>query len=574
MKKLPKLDEWLILEKNATVEYFRQHPELLQPKFRDITQHKSGYKPNLPYAKSSKPVIVDAYNKMIKLNDGSELILHLKGRDYENLEFFKWVSGYDQYYRRSVDFVNILINSNSIADFYKKMDSNRIEIDYATSTKDIPELDQFLKNNFREFRLICKDLNNAVEGLRIQPKAAYDKQFLKLGLSKGDIEKAMSWINDWTSMSRKRLPSDVWPLIRSISVDESKLPEYIYRGIFIDGAKIKDINKFLERWKAGSKPMVSQGKATSWSYSRGTASSFMTDQDFIKDKKGGFYCLLKWKVNPKFVIADLRNLPVDNKFWNQQEFIVDPAAKDYEVDTLISGEDEAGYQEFLSSIKGGQGAWGMSKNEFIGSFFKMPFEELDINSRIEFKRTTLMTMDEVEAEYGKILNWSEEYRSKVGNVSFPLAMFIQSQYFAGFHMSFNKIISKNEIELEFLIDLDNMWSNKTPNLKAIFDKVKKKNDFNHFYCSYVLIGKGIIRLENPTFYSLNFIIEFPKTLDISDCFREDNIELRKKGNPQTILADDSFREIVNEFGIDNFLNVIQIGIAEIKLPRNMHITTK
>ena len=85
---------------------------------------------------------------------------------------------------------------------------------------------------------------------------------MKLGLSLSDVKLAMTIVTEWTSMSRKKLDPSNWSLLNKISVAPNLLPKYVYRGIFYDGAKIKDQKKFIEAWKPGSKPGASQGKAT------------------------------------------------------------------------------------------------------------------------------------------------------------------------------------------------------------------------------------------------------------------------------------------------------------------------
>jgi hypothetical protein len=202
----------------------------------------------------------------------------------------------------------------------------------------------------------------------------FHKESLKLGITDSAYKDALGVLGNYTSSSKKRLPKEVWDALRAITVKESALPAYVWRGIFYDGAKIKDREAFLKKWAPGSKPNVSQAKATSWSASRGTAIQFMTSQDFIKDFAGGYHVLLKWKVDPKLVIADLRNMP-DLPFWNQQELIVSPEARDYEVDTIIPAEpgkkwDEQEYEKMArkDAVPGG-GGWGMRQDEFMGRYY-------------------------------------------------------------------------------------------------------------------------------------------------------------------------------------------------------------
>lgn len=367
-------------------------------------------------------------------------------------------------------------------------------------------------------------------------------------------------------MSRKKLDPQVWPLLQKISVDSSLLPQYIYRGIFYDGAKIKDEAKWLTKWFPGAKPGVSQGKATSWSIDRETAANFMTDQDFIKDRKNGYYMLLKWKVDPKYVIADLRNLPVDYTFWNQQEIIVSNEATDYEIDTMIpAAEGEDGFRNFVKSLKGGQGAWGQSKTDLSVNFITIPYQKLSINDRILFKQISKMTVKEFKALYPNNRITDEPSWQDMG---MPLYNYIR-QYNSNIVVQKS---TKNEVVFKVFYTMHSLDYNDAT--REIFKKVKAENDFNQFASSYEIVSnEGYLKLLDDDFYDLDIEVILPTRFSTE----EDKEGSRKSGDKLTDDANIALFKIFDEAGgskgfIEAFKNSQNANIN--KVSKNINISIK
>lgn len=224
---------------------------------------------------------------------------------------------------------------------------------------------------------------------------------------------AIEWIANYTSSSQKKIPKEIYELLQKITVDKNKLPEYVYRGIFYDGKKIKDKEKFEKQWAPGNKPGVKQSKATSWSALRDTAIAFMQAQDFIKDVNNGYFVLLKWKVDPDMVVADLRQLK-NMKFWSQQEIIVKSDANDYEVDTILPYAEQDKYNEMVKKISNMSTKYfGDSKAEYINShFFDFNKMNLDPGYIEHLKSIKNMTVPEASKALGAKITGSNSIKSE------------------------------------------------------------------------------------------------------------------------------------------------------------------
>ena len=71
MRNLNTYEQWQILEKNKTVQYFQEHPELLQQQFYSTPSHKNEWKPTLKdssiSSKEIQSVKKKTYEKLIKI---------------------------------------------------------------------------------------------------------------------------------------------------------------------------------------------------------------------------------------------------------------------------------------------------------------------------------------------------------------------------------------------------------------------------------------------------------------------------------------------------------------------------
>lgn len=581
MRNLKSYDEWLILEKNRAVEFFTQHPELLKPKFSNIDPHKNEWNPrsagidmSSSYGASEEmyPYLEKAYQSLLKLNGGNDI--EVKG-SRKQVSAFEKLSGWPGKDIYGLDDVwGAFRDGNSYEAFAKKISNVYFRFDYESHVYEEPVLMSFIEKNYREVRSIFVNLNNAVSGLKDRVRKSFQNDLKKIGVNEKDLATAMSWIQEWTSMSRKRLPEDVWPILQDISVDAGKLPKYVYRGLFYDGAKIKDQKKFLDKWKIGEAPNASQGKATSWSVDPGTAAAFMDSQDFIKDEKNGYYMMLRWEVDPKFVIADLRNLPVDHKFWNQQEIIVSPEAKNYTIYAMISGsEDRQVYRDYVASIKGGQGGWGQLKKDMMSGFLTHPFDTIDVNTRIEWKRISHMTVAEVKDEYGFKTNYIEEIQSKIQDCNYALVDLVKSASASSYPFRMYPIgaISEDEIEIAIEVGLSDLDYGQSVELKDIVKTVKNEIDYNQFYNPTKIYSTGSVKIIHNGFYNIQIIFNLPKKFEI--------VKQKDEGS-NTVLSEKSraaLERIFKEFGEKRFVELLNNTINDkktIRVSKNIQISTK
>ena len=588
MRNLNTYENWLVLEANKTVEYFKAHPELLSH-FR-TGEEKFGSKMEVWDPRERRAINSDDDHKLnSKINHqasdkfkkaGFSIQMDWPGRQRPRTQdFAEWVSDTEKGYSNSysyVEFIQIATVSRNSDEFKKNLEDKWVS--KPENSRDVSWEDfsfwPLLEKNWREFQNICKWFYNALQTAKNASAKHYNNELMKLGISPKDVEVAMTFIQEWTSMSRKKLDPSAWPILKKISVSPSSLPKYIYRGIFYDGAKIKDQKKFIEQWSPGMKPGVSQGKATSWSVDRGTAASFMQNQDFIKDSQGGYYVLLKWEVDPNLVICDLRNLPVDHLFWNQQEIIVDPSAKNYEVDTIIPGADDETYREFSRTIKGGQSSMGMNKKDFITrAFLKIPYDTIDINDRIVWKELCMMTLKEVNDKYkADFYSPSVKENPKFGELLFPIAIWMDRYGIAPAY-EFNPV-SPNELKLVVGFSLDTLsWSSKNAEIsQMIKDKGKEDPSFNYFNGTMAVMGEMSIKLINSNYFNMDFEITLPPTMKLIP--DPSKAERMSKNEEKDVKANIFFEEIYAKFGEKTFKDMLMIEASKINVPRNIQYTIK
>lgn len=590
MRNLNTYENWLILEANKTVEYFKAHPELLS-NFR-TGEEKFGAKMEVWDPKRRRVIDVDKDHELSNKIDkqagvkfkkaGFSIQMDWPDRQHpRNQDFAEWISNTESNYSNSygyMDFIKVASESRSSEDFDKNLESSLVSKPqyYRGSWKDFTFW-PLIEKNWKEFQNICKWYYTALQSAKNASAKHYDNELMKLGISKKDVEVAMTFVQEWTSMSRKKLDPSAWPILKKICVSPSSLPKYVYRGIFYDGAKIKDQKKFLEQWAPGMKPGASQGKATSWSIDRGTAASFMVDQDFIKDSKSGYYVLLKLEVDPSMVIADLRNLPVDHLFWNQQEIIMDPSAKNYEVDTIIPGAEDETYREFCKSIKGGQGAHGMNKKDFITrSFLKIPYDTININDRIIWKELCFMTLKEVNDTYGTdFFSIAIKDDAKFGDITFPIAIWMDRYGIAPAYKF--TVVSPNEVKLTIGFSLDQLsWGSKNPEIsQMIKDKGKEDPNFNYFRTTLAVIGDMSIKLVNSNYFNMDFEITLPSKMElIENPFNEPGKQYSDKDKESNKIGNEFFKELYAKFGEKTFKDMLTQEASKLNVPRNIQYTIK
>ena len=584
MKNLNTYESWLITEKNKAVEYFREHPEELSKYASGIQPHyKHDFKPAQAISGHNDPEW-PAREKIMKV---ARLKLMKSGSDTGEFEVgrakWKWtdlfvgqLEGWSGWY--DVDYFRKSIIENKTFDDFLEAAEGRSRLfrypfeDYGkrVEPQDEPLLSLYtwMRKHYSEIQDWCKWIEKALDGIRSLGAKKAEKEFMKLGLSTNDVQVAMTYVKEWTSMSRKKLDPSVWPLLQKISVDDSLLPQYLYRGIFYDGAKIKDPVKWKEKWYPGAKPGASQGKATSWTVDRGTAAEFMTDQDFIKDRENGYYMLLKWKVDPKLVIADLRNLPVDHTFWNQQEIIVSPEARDYEVDTMIPGsEGYDGWRAFVKSNKGGQGAYGQTKADFALGFMNTPYETLDPGMRMEFKQVTKMTVGEFRKAYP---NTRINADTQWNDLAMPIYN-LATRWLT--RINFIKS-SRNELVFTVSYDLRDLDYSSNPNIRSVYKKYYDEMKFNQFSGTKVIeSNEGSIKLIDDDYYDMDIEVKIPTEFSLKDKLKDGKALVPDKLDVDANLA---MEKIFNEIGSDEFVNAAKASQQEVqsKVPKNINISIK
>lgn len=582
MRNLNTYEQWLLNEDNKAVEYFRAHPEELS-KFASGIQphHKQDYKVDREMSNHSDPEwpakekIYRASRMKLSKIGGDVIAFELGPRKYTytNMLLGQGPEGYSGSWYDSEYFRKAIMESKTFEDFLEKADTKKRFFKYPfedynkrvePNEEPLTHIYRWMKSHFNEIQDFCKWLNVALSGIQKLGHKRAEKEFMKLGLSVNDVQVAMSYVKEWTSMSRKKLDPSVWDLLNKISVDEKNLPQYAYRGIFYDGSKIKDLDKWKEKWYPGSQPGVSQGKATSWTIDRGTASGFMTDQDFIKDRDGGYYMLLKWKVDPKLVIADLRNVPVDHTFWNQQELIISPEAKNYEVDTMIPGsEGYDAYREFVKSNKGGQGAYGRTKADFALDFMSSPYETLSPGTRMEFKQISKMTLGEYRKAYPNSRITADPQWNNVSMVIY---------YYATKYCSNINYVSTTRDEIKFTVSysLNGLDYSSNPNIKSIYKKYYDELKFNQFGgTKYIVSNEGSIKLIDDDYYDMDIEINLPNSF---------SVQLRDKPSDRAIdiEADSALEKIFGELGEDPFIEAFKISQLDTQkhLPKNIQVDIK
>ena len=555
MKNILNYEDWLILERNKTVEYFRNNPQALSSHSSGVTPHKEDWKPELDDSIENKreEATKAKFLKRLRSLEGIDTPFDVDSKTIWSIGEILvgrkegYSSWYDWHY-----FLKAFMEAKNIDQFIEANSARKRMFRFPTedysNQKDISQYGKFysfIKKNWDILQKSFNWLQTALQGIKGSAKKGYENDLMALGLSTRDVEVAMSHIKNWTSMSRKKLDPSVFNLLQKISVSDNLLPKYVYRGIFYDGAKIKDLDKWSKKWYPGAKPGASQGKATSWSVDRGTAISFMNDQDFIKDRDNGYYMLLKWKVDPKLVICDLRNLPVDHTFWNQQEIIVSPEATDYEIDTMIPGkEGYEVYKKFCEENPGGQGAWGSTKAMTAARFLLMPYDDFSPGDRMEMKRVAKMTVSEFLKEYpGAKINTSPEFQ----NVAMPIWNYIDRHFWRV------TVVSSTREEVKFRLEytMDDLgYSSVGPELKAVVDKFKSEN-YNQFYGKDAIISnEGTVKLLNDDYYNIDIEVNWPTEFSIVKNGRHN----ADKGEPRAedIKTDTVLQKVFDEVGGSKF----------------------
>jgi hypothetical protein len=565
MRKILPYDKFSILEWNKTVGFFRENPHLLSSHAKDIPKKR-----NVEWDPERVGAIDRDAVKKKKADVFSRLRRKLSGIRGIDKPFYpdkpdSWtildvlvgsIPGKEEFYNWKEMWGGIL-ECDNVEKFVDRVRYWNFPMENYSNRKPISSYVNFydvLHKNYEEIREQIRRTRVALDNIKDSEENRLKNNLMKMGLSLKDVEIAMSYITDWTSMSQKRLDPSVWPLLKKLSVDPSRLPKTIYRGMFIDGVKIKNREEFMEQWSPGSKPGASLRKATSWSVDRGTAAEFMSDQDNIKDQPGGFYVLLRWDVDPSEVVADLRNLPVDHKFWNQQEIIISPKVKDYVVDTIIPGKDGYDtYRSFVKSIKSGQGGYGHTRSEFARNFLNTPYETLSPEHRIEFKRVAKMTVGEFKEVYpGSRINdeWDE--------VAMPLLNFVTRYMNASILKK-----EKTRIEFQYRYTIHNLRAIGDPTVKEIVEEEDKKSGLNYYTGTYQIKSNvGVVELLADDYYRMRFRVTIPTTCELVQTEHSTGSEMEKNADLRT-------RNIFEKIGSEKLVEIFNKRLSGEKFSKNI-----
>jgi hypothetical protein len=261
--------------------------------------------------------------------------------------------------------------------------------------------------------------------------------------------------------------------------------------------------------------------------------------------------LLKWEVDPKKVICDLRNLPVDHTFWNQQEIIVSPDARDYEVDTMIPGkEGYEAYKKFCAENPGGQGAWGKTKAETAARFLLMPYDKFSIGDKMEMKRIAKMTVEEFRDEYGGAVVTSDPRYSKM---AMPLWNYIDQHFWRV------RILSSTRDEVKFQLEytMDDLgYSSAGPELKSMMDKLNKQVakgeiSYNPYNGKDAIVSNpGTVKLISDDYYNIDIEVNWPTQFEIVKGGRKP--DEKSEPRPEDIKTDEILKRVFDELGGSKF----------------------
>lgn len=401
-------------ELNRTAKYYRDNPDKVLP------QQLGKWRPDKDEYRSPEVIYknVKKYNQAIqKFEDKWKRIagdVNLIVRTgYPKLDLPIWklfkpisaMSPYgmsDDHYLVDWSLKRYLKSKEDMANHFIKWND-----DITQEEKD--SMQQFIDNHYDAWSRDAQNIGKIFSHVFPNHPKLLSKKATQKGVEFDDYQIAIAELKRYTSMSGKRIDKKFWPILQKMTVTPGELPEYVYRGLFYDGAKIKDLAKWQSKWYEGGKPNMKFTKATSWSTSPTVAVAFMQPQDKIKDKENGFHVLLRYEIkDPSLVIADLRSLP-DLRFWNQQEILLSPEARDYEVVDVFVHQEDWGegktekWKEIEDRYKNSgflSGSHGYSMMEFI-KFVFFNVRETDVTSDLkeEIKSLSDSTVREFEDHF-------------------------------------------------------------------------------------------------------------------------------------------------------------------------------
>lgn len=405
-------------------------------------------------------------------------------------------------------------------------------------TPEDPEQEKLLRTYYSAYRKDFLTLEKAEIDLQHHQDRLDVKQARRKGIHPESYEKILSLIKYYTGKSGRKIPKEAKDALQKATVVANELPRVIYRGMFYDGNKIKDKEKFLKKWSPGSKPGAKFSKPSSWSTSQSVAAQFMTAQDSVKNREDGFAVMLRYTItDPKNVIADLRNLP-ESRFWNQQEIILDPEVTDYEVLYLIPGNDDAALTRLQDKVgKPYAGAAGFSKRELLlQSYFDLPLLDIPANIKEKWRTYTNLTAKQVKDAEGIIGNYIPEYESLLENFQFPLYV-LMNKSIGPLEFAFDKFIDKANAAVSikrYIPSSTSVKNSLTPLMQKILGKEKVSTEDVGYYNH--IIFDATVTLASTSGNKIDFVIKDINNMrvkDVKDAPKiqnalEKNTEIRKE----------------------------------------------
>lgn len=386
-----------------------------------------------------------------------------------------------------------------------------------------PEQDLLLRKYYSSFRKDFIAMKNAESALNMHQNLLTQKHAKRAGIAPQSYDKILSLVKYYTSESGRKIPKEAKEALQKATVVPKELPKYVYRGMFYDGAKIKDRDKFLKKWYPGSKPGAKFAKPSSWSTSPAVAVSFMDAQDMVKDQENGFAIMLRYTItDPNMVLADLRNLP-ETTFWNQQEIILDPEVTDYEVLHILPYEKGKEWDQtelFKLQSKLGRpaaGAFGYSKREILlQQYFYLPFLEISPILKEKWKSYANLTAKEVKEKEHIAGLYNPEYEGKYENLKFPLYVLV-NKYIGGMDIRFKEAIDENSMVVTLRRMMPASGHTETP-MKTLVSKILEKPKWDAAEVGYnnYIECDAVITLVSTSGNIINFDIKDVKNVRVAD----------------------------------------------------------
>ena len=301
----------------------------------------------------------------------------------------------------------------------------------------------------KHFKAMSEDVQNVEKaGLAIwRAGASSDSKAYQKGIEPMTYERALEHLMAFVRQGGRDIDEKAREVLKKMFVEKESLPDIVYRGIYVE----PEDDETWKKWVEGKKAPIKFTRATSWSSKKEVAVDFMGKKDKHK-RDDGLHVMLSHKLtDPNLVIADLRNVDMDDySYWGEQEIIMDEdVSKNITIDKVIQYDPfspkNSGYEKYKQSQKA-RDFWFMNsmntkKRILVNEYFSLPFSGLPKEAIQIAKRMAPMSVREVEhfLDYGLYNNEDGKFNS----VSFILHTFINQI----FYWDLEKVISPTEIKV-------------------------------------------------------------------------------------------------------------------------------